>query len=192
MNRQVWAIAAGVLALTACKESGTSISNNQTQGQTDEAPIDNMATGNTAGGDVAAAADRTYVENAAASDMFEIESSKLALQKAMLPSLKTFAQMMVDEHGKSTAELKNAAQAAGITVPTALPADMAAKVSALGALSGSAFDKKYLADQRAGHREALAKVNAYISAAPAGPLKDHASKATGVIQKHLNALDKIK
>ncbi len=35
-------------------------------------------------------------------------------------------------------------------------------------------------------------MNAYLAAAPAGPLKDHAAKVTGVVQKHLNSLEKIK
>jgi putative membrane protein len=139
-----------------------------------------------------ASADQAYVQNAAASDTFEIETSKLALEKASLPSVKTYAQMMIDEHTKSTSELKPAARAAGIAVPAALPADKQAKVDALRGLSGAEFDRQYLADQRSGHQETLAKVNSYLAAAPAGPLKDHASKVTGVVQKHLNSLEKIK
>lgn len=191
MNKLLTAVALGSLALGACKQSGTSVSNNQTQGMTDEAPIENMGTGNMAG-TAAATADQAYVQNAAASDMFEIESSKLAQSKATLPSLKTFAQMMIDEHGKSSAELKTAAGTAGIPVPTMLPAEQQAKLDALKAASGAEFDRLYLADQKAGHQDTLTKVNAYLASAPAGPLKDHAAKVTGVVQKHLNSLEKIK
>jgi putative membrane protein len=67
-----------------------------------------------------------------------------------------------------------------------------AKVDALRALSGAEFDRQYRADQEAGHKETLAKVNDYLAAAPAGPLKDHAAKVTGVVQKHLQSLGKIK
>lgn len=193
MNKLLLATAIGALSLSACKQEGTSISNNQTQGMTDEAAVENgaMADGNMGMG-AAASADQAYVQNAAASDMFEIETSKLALEKATLPSIKTYAQMMIDEHTKSTTELKAAAGQAGIPVPAALPADKQAKVDALRGLSGAEFDRQYLADQRSGHQETLAKVNGYIAAAPAGPLKDHASKVTGVVQKHLNSLEKIK
>lgn len=193
MNKLLLATAIGALSLSACKQEGTSISNNQTQGMTDEAAVKNgaMTDGNMGMG-AAASADQAYVQNAAASDMFEIETSKLALEKATLPSIKTYAQMMIDEHTKSTTELKAAAGQAGIPVPAALPADKQAKVDALRGLSGAEFDRQYLADQRSGHQETLAKVNGYIAAAPAGPLKDHASKVTGVVQKHLNSLEKIK
>lgn len=185
------AAAISVLALGACKQEGTSVSNNQTQGMSDEAIVDNSGAANM-GGAAASTADQTYVMNAAASDMFEIESSKVALEKATMPSVKTFAQMMVDEHGKSSAELRAAASNAGIALPPALPAEMQAKVDALRGLSGAAFDRQYLTDQRAGHQDTLAKVNSYIATAQAGPLKDHASKMTGVVQNHLNALEKIK
>lgn len=193
MNKLLLATAIGALSLSACKQEGTSISNNQTQGMTDEAAVENgaMADGNMGMG-AAASADQAYVQNAAASDMFEIETSKLALEKATLPSIKTYAQMMIDEHTKSTTELKAAAGQAGIPVPAALPADKQAKVDALRGLSGAEFDRQYLADQRSGHQETLAKVNGYIAAAPVGSLKDHASKVTGVVQKHLNSLEKIK
>ena len=194
MNKLLAATAVAARALTACKQEGTSISNNQTQGMTDEAPIDNSmaASGNMAMGDRAASADQAYVQKAAASDMFEVETSKLALDKAAMPSVKTYAQMMIDEHGKSTAELKAAAGQAGIPVPAALPGDLQAKLDSLRTLTGAEFDRQYLADQRAGHQDTLAKVNAYLAAAPAGPLKDHAAKVTGVVQKHLNSLEKIK
>jgi putative membrane protein len=193
MKRYLAAAAVAALALSACKQPVTSISNNQTQGQTDEAPVDNSltATGNM-GTEATASADMAYVQNAATSDMFEIQTSQLALEKAAMPSIKTYAQMMIDEHGKSSAELKAAAGQAGIPTPAALPADKQAKVNALRSLSGAEFDRQYLADQRSGHQETLAKVNAYLAAAPAGPLKDHASKLTGVVQKHLNSLEKIK
>jgi putative membrane protein len=193
MNKVLIAAAVGALSLSACKQEGTSISNNQTQGQTDEAMVDNsIASDGNMGMAANASADRAYVENAAASDMFEIETSKLALDKADKPSVKTYAEMMIDEHTKSTTELKAAAGQAGIQVPAALPADKQAKLDSLRGLTGAEFDRQYLADQRSGHQETLAKVNAYLAAAPAGALKDHASKMTGVVQKHLNSLEKIK
>lgn len=193
MNKLLAATAVAALSLSACKQQGTSISNNQTQGMTDEAAIDNsMAADGNMGAAANASADQTYVQNAAASDMFEIETSKLALEKAAKPSVKTYAQMMIDEHTKSSTELKAAAGQAGVAVPAALPADKQAKVDALRGLNGAEFDRQYLADQRAGHQDTLAKVNTYLAAAPAGSLKDHASKLTGVVQKHLNSLEKIK
>ena len=45
----------------------------------------------------------------AASDMYEIESGKLAQTKATAPEVKAFGAMLVTDHGKSSADLKAAA-----------------------------------------------------------------------------------
>ncbi len=185
------AAALGVFALGACKQPDTSVSNNQTQGVTDEAIVENLGTQNMADPQTAAM-DQAYVQNAAASDLFEIETSRLALQQAASPAIKTYAQMMIDEHGKSSEELRAAAQAARVPMAAALPADRQAQVAALQPLRGEQFDPLYLEQQRASHQDSLAKVNQYLAAAQPGPLKDHASKLTGVVQKHLNSLENIR
>ncbi|MFC7536661.1 DUF4142 domain-containing protein [Sphingomonas sp. GCM10030256] len=181
------------IGLTACNQSETSVSNNVAgtpDGGVDEPGVANMAD-NVVGATSAGA--EAYVTAAAASDMFEIETSKLAQQKGQSGAVKSYAKMMIDEHTKSSTELKAAVQ--GISpapaIPTVLPADKQTKVDALKTLSGAAFDRQYLADQQAGHQETLAKVNSFLASAQSGPLKDHASKTTGVVQKHLNELQKI-
>ena len=50
-----------------------------------------------------------FVQNAATSDMYEIEAGKIAIQKAQSDTVKTFGQMMVDAHSKTTEELKDVA-----------------------------------------------------------------------------------
>ena len=193
MNKLLFATAAvGALSLSACKQEGTSISNNQTQGMTDEAMVDNSA--NAAGnlGEAAtASADQTYVQNAAASDLLEIESSKLALDKATRRRQDLCADddrraWQVDYRAQGRCR---AGGHPGADDASARTADQARPASRQ---KWADFDAAYLGDQRAGHQDTLAKVNAYLAAAPAGPLKDHAAKVTGVVQKHLNSLEKIK
>ncbi|MGL4964038.1 MAG: DUF4142 domain-containing protein [Inquilinus sp.] len=53
----------------------------------------------------------TYVQTAM-SDMFEIKSGKLALEKSSKPDVKAFAQMMVDDHAQLAQKV--AAAAAGL------------------------------------------------------------------------------
>ncbi|GAA4035821.1 hypothetical protein GCM10022281_15360 [Sphingomonas rosea] len=184
MNRLIVGVALGALALSACNKS----KNSDTTTVERNVLIDNGAAAAT----TASAADQAFVEAAAASNMVEIESSKLALTKATLPSIRTYAQMMIDDHGKASTDLAAAAAGAGATVPTALPADQQTKLDALGKLSGAAFDKQYLADQKAGHVATLAKLKDYGASAPAGGLKDFANATAPVVQKHLDTLEKIK
>lgn len=60
-----------------------------------------------------------FVQEAAISDMFEIESSKMASAKLAGPE-KEFADKMVADHTKTTAELIGEAKADNIPVPTAM------------------------------------------------------------------------
>ena len=51
-------------------------------------------------------------------NMAEVETGKLAQQKAQNPEIKQFGQHMVDDHGKANDQLKQVAQSKGVTLPT--------------------------------------------------------------------------
>src|SRR5262249_50183781 len=61
----------------------------------------------------------TFVQQAAAANQFEIESSKLALQKAQNEKLKQYAQRMIDDHSKIADEMKQTLQQANLPEPPA-------------------------------------------------------------------------
>ena len=54
------------------------------------------------------AADREFLEDAAAAGMFEVQSSQLAITRAT-DDMKTFAEKMVDEHNKANTRLMDLA-----------------------------------------------------------------------------------
>src|SRR4051794_11901361 len=60
---------------------------------------------------------KSFVAGATVSNLFEIQSSRLALLKASKPEVKKFAQTMVDEHTRVSDALIVAAQTANETVP---------------------------------------------------------------------------
>src|SRR6185503_15192068 len=49
---------------------------------------------------------KRYAEGAASADMFEVESSKIALDRSKSPEIKKFAQEMVSAHTGTSDELK--------------------------------------------------------------------------------------
>src|ERR1044071_7638929 len=67
-----------------------------------------------------------FVKQVAVSDMFEIESSKLATEKGDA-STKTFAQQMVKDHTKTSTELKSTAQGVA-EIPTAMDSSHQSKL----------------------------------------------------------------
>jgi putative membrane protein len=62
-----------------------------------------------------------FVAKAAMSDMFEIESSKLAMERAD-EQTKAFAKQMVTDHTKTSQELKQLVEGGGVrvTLPTTM------------------------------------------------------------------------
>ena len=193
------AIVALAIGLGACNNSETASPANESLNVPDEPGVANMGPTDTAmTGNAASATDPTsnagFATAAAASDAFEIQSSQKALTTTKTPAVKAYAQMMIDEHTKSTTDLKSLASgmSPAMTLPTALPAEQQALLSSLDGKTGKEFDRAYLDAQRTGHQGTLTKVNAFVAAAQPGALKDFASKMSGVVQRHLSMVDKIK
>ena len=139
-----------------------------------------------------AAAD--FAAAVAATDMYEIAAGKLAQTMATMDECKTFGAMLVTDHNKSTADLKAAAGAASpaVMVPAAMPADMQAKVDALKAAKGAAFDKLFIEQQKEVHQKALATLQSYASGGDVPSLKAFAGKGAPMVQGHLDKLNAMK
>jgi putative membrane protein len=128
-----------------------------------------------------------FVDAAAASDMFEVESSKLAMTKGKSAAVKNFATMMVADHTKSTTDLKAAAAKATPAV-TVVPKMTAQQQSDLDGLknAGADFDVMYSQKQVVGHEKALAMLRDYAARGNAPALKDFAGKTAPVVAGHLD------
>jgi len=186
--------ASTALTLAACGGGGGS---NESAEASDSLATDNMATGEPATGNEAGTAEpgsaADYVATASASDMFEIESSRLAQEKAQDADVKAFARMLVTDHEKSTVDLKTAAAQAQPPIPVspAMTAEQQANLQALQGASGADFDTLYLSQQIPAHEKALALVQAYAASGDAAPIKQHATTVSGPIQRHLEEARKL-
>jgi putative membrane protein len=128
-----------------------------------------------------------FAAAAGASDLFEIESSKMAQSQAASAEVKNFAAMLVKDHTKSTAELKTIASKENITLspPTLMP-DMQSKIDALKSAKGEQFDTLYLSQQVPAHETALKLHQGYSQSGDNASLKAFASKTSTVVSKHLD------
>lgn len=134
-----------------------------------------------------------YAMTAALSDMYEIESSRLALEKSNSAEVKQFAQMMVDGHTQTTAELKSALAAAGVsmTPPATLDARRQAMVDELRGIEAAAFDTAYLDQQTRAHEEALNLHQGFAQSGDSAPLKAFAAKTAPIVQGHLDTVKRL-
>jgi putative membrane protein len=124
-----------------------------------------------------------FVAMAASSDMYEIQSSRMALQRSQNPMIRMHAETMIRDHMNTTTQLAAAAQAGGIGVPMAM---MPMHQAMLDALSRSAnFDAVYKQQQVTSHQQALALHSNYASRGDNIALRGVAALAVPVVRGHL-------
>ena len=135
-----------------------------------------------------------FAKEVAISDMFEIQSSKLAQTKAQNASIKTFAAQMVGDHQKTTAELKGLVTGGKVRVdlPTVMDSSHQSKLDKLNGLSGADFDKQYVSDQQSAHKDAVNLFERYAKGGDHADLKTWAGKTLPALRHHQEMADKLK
>jgi putative membrane protein len=133
-----------------------------------------------------------YMKMAAASDLYEIQSSQAVLQTTKSPDVRRFAQMMIDHHTKTTTDLMAAAKGAGLNAPApALDTQQKGMLTSLQAASGAGRDQLYVQQQVAAHEQALALHSAYAQNGDMPALKAAAAKTAPVVKQHLSEIQRI-
>ena len=132
-----------------------------------------------------------FAKAVAISDMYEVTAGKIALEKGESAAVREFAQMMVADHTKSSKALEDAVGGAGedFSMPASLDTEHQAQIDILQSLQGAAFDREYLTQQMAAHREALALLKAYGASGDVADLRQFAQSTIPVVQKHRDWLD---
>ena len=95
--------------------------------------------------------DRQFVVKAAQSDMTEIKTSQLALNRSQNSQVRQFAQEMIQQHNESSSKLKPLAARKGVALPKDLGAENQALLVKLTTLSGTRFDQAYMDGQAKAH-----------------------------------------
>ena len=136
-----------------------------------------------------------FITRAALSDMYEIESSRLALDRSQSAGVKAYAQRMVDEHTRMSNELKATAAQAGLEArpPAVLDEERLALIRELREAGAGDFDGKYLDQQTESHENTLNLFRDYANNGDNDQLKQLASRGLPTIENHLQtvqALDK--
>ncbi|MDR6759507.1 putative membrane protein [Mycoplana sp. BE70] len=127
-----------------------------------------------------------FVKEASMSDVFEITSSQLAIERADAAT-KSFAQQMVQDHQKTTNELKQLVNAGKVE---ATPADtmsdaQQSTLKKLQGLQGDGFTKQYQEDQVDAHEDAVDLFKRYAEGGENPDLKAWASNTLPALQHHL-------
>lgn len=88
-------------------------------------------------------ADREFVNKAAQGGQMEVLAGKLAAQRALDPTVKTFGQKMVTDHTAANDQLKALADSKQMTLPDSVSPQEHTALGKLEGLNGTEFDQAY-------------------------------------------------
>jgi putative membrane protein len=134
-----------------------------------------------------------FVKEVANSDMFEIESSKLAQEKGNARE-KTFASQMVTDHTKTSTELKGLVTDGKVKaeLPTVLDSSDQSKLDKLKAANGKDFSSDFDSYQVSAHKDAISLFERYAKGGDNADLKNWAGKTLPTLRQHLEMAENLK
>lgn len=132
----------------------------------------------------AQAADTLFIEAAAASNVFEIGSARLAVENAENQDTKDLAQTIIDDHTKAESQLLQVAEGLDARPNSDLTSAQQLMLNYLRTLSGAEFDAEYLKQQVVVHREAVGLFEIASSTVQDQQLKAFVDETLPVLEKH--------
>ena len=135
------------------------------------------------------AMDKAFIEMVALNDMTELKLAKAAQEKATNDQLKQHAAKMIEDHTKSSNELKQLAKQKDVDLKEELPAPKRAMIEEITSKSGADFDQAYMDHEIAGHRMAAVLFQNGSQFAKDQEVKQFADKYLPVIEQHRSMVE---
>jgi putative membrane protein len=129
-----------------------------------------------------------FVKMVTISDMFEIQSSRLAEQKSKNQDVQKFAKQMVTDHGKTSSQLKSLLKqdrSLKVKQPTELDQQHSNMLKQLKSASSAQFDQSYKKMQVDAHQKAVDLFQSYSQSGDDSALKKWAANTLPKLQEHL-------
>lgn len=178
--------------MPATGATGTSGTGTSSSGSTDTSAANTSGTGSATSTAPLAAADAQFILKAAEASLFELEVAKLAADKAAGPAVKSFAQMLVDDHTVANDKLKQIASSHGVPLPASMATNKKKELDQLSKLSGVKFDQQFL--KMVGikdHEHDIADFEKASRTAKSDDVKSFAESTLPTLKKHLDAAQKL-
>ena len=141
----------------------------------------------------AAMSTESFLASVAAGTQFEIDSSRLALERAKSAAVKNFAYRMVDEHTAAAASFNEAVSRAKLPPPPEkLDVRHQAMLDDLKARDAASFDKAYVEDQVQALRETVDLFRTYATVGDNTRIKRFAQDQLLPSRTHLDDVSKLR
>lgn len=135
--------------------------------------------------------DMRYFTDMAQDNMAEVQTGKLAQEKAQSEDVKKFAQHMVEDHGQMLDEQQSIAEAKNIQMPKQPKKEHQSALKKLQGASGEKFDQAYMDQMVKDHDKALKLTREAAKKAKDPQVKQAAEKAAPKIEEHLKMARQI-
>lgn len=136
-------------------------------------------------GTMATATDsRTFMNMAHSTNMFEIESSRLALQRSNNQFVRAFAQRMITDHSRLMQEMMPMHRQPSMRM---MPQHMA-MMQRLRSAPAASFDRMYHQEHMMAHQQAVNLHSTYAARGDNQALRVLAARAVPVLQMHMQEL----
>jgi putative membrane protein len=134
-----------------------------------------------------------FVKQVAISDMFELQSNKLAEERGNAAE-KAFAATMIKDHTKTSDELKAMVKNGDVKeeLPTSVDSSHQSKLDKLSGYKGTDFSSEFESQQVNAHEDAVSLFERYAKGGDNPKLKDWAGKTLPVLQHHLEMAQGLK
>jgi len=130
------------------------------------------------------AGDQLFVLEAAAGNMWEVESSRAVMAKSQDQQVKQLAQMMIQEHSQNNEKLMPIAQQMGLTLPKSLPSEKQAKLAVMAAMPVDKMEQAYLCDMKKDHAKTVTAFVDHAALAQDEKLKSYITESIPKLQQH--------
>lgn len=131
-------------------------------------------------------ADRNLMRSLAQIHMAEIDMGKMAQTRSQDVTLRSFAQRMIDDHGKALQDLQKLADAKGVVLPGGPGKSHVAAKEKLTAMTGEEFSRHYM--MHAGdtaHQEAYQMLQNAVQKTQDPELKAQVGTSLALVEQHI-------
>lgn len=135
--------------------------------------------------------DAKFMMMAATSDMNEIAASQQAMSKSTNEEVKKLAQMMIEDHTKSSEELKPIAANKNVMLPNEPDSKHKSAMEKMSSMSGMEFDMAYVKMMVKDHEKAVSMFTKESNSGKDAEAKAFAAKTLPVLQMHLDMSRKM-
>jgi putative membrane protein len=138
-------------------------------------------------------ADESFVSQAAQNGFAEIETGKLAMEKASDAKVKEFAKHMIDDHTQANEELKTLTTSKGVEIPDDPSLLQRGKAMLmLKTASGATFDRRYAESMGVqAHEDNIKLFEKAAGSAEDADVKAYAQKSLPKLQAHLKMAQEL-